>query len=166
MVRTGVFRADLYARIKGCMLDVPDLVDRAEDIGLLIARFLKKYGGDSVTFSISAYRALLQYPWPLNVRELEKTIEAAVALATRDRVELEHLPRDVASHRAVDPRLKETVQPDDSETLDDALERELVRLMTVNRGNVSKVARSMGRSRMQVHRWLKRLNVNPDQFRD
>jgi DNA-binding NtrC family response regulator len=165
MVRAGSFRADLYARIKGCMLDVPDLADRVEDIGLLIARFLEKYGGRSITFSIPAYRALLQYPWPLNVRELEKTIETAVALAARDRIELEHLPKDVSSYRVADARLKETIVPDESETLDAALEREIVRLMTVNRGNVSKVARSMGRSRMQVHRWLKRLNVDPEQFR-
>lgn len=164
LVRAGSFRADLYARIKGCSLEVPSLAARREDIGFLIARFLERYDGVSLTFSIAAYRALLQYPWPYNIRELEKAIEGAVALTER-RIELEHLPEEVVAHRSDDPRLKATVQAEDAETMDLALERELVRLMTVNHGNISKVARTMGRSRMQVHRWLKRLNVNPEQFR-
>ena len=44
-------------------------------------------------------------------------------------------------------------------------EREIVRLLTAHRGNVSAVARSMGYSRMQVHRWLKQLKIDPGTYR-
>ncbi|MCK6546124.1 sigma 54-interacting transcriptional regulator [Myxococcota bacterium] len=165
MVASGAFRADLYARIKGASLDVPTLEDRAEDLGLLIARFLARYGGEELTFSTAAYRALVQYHWPLNVRELEKVIETGVALATHRRIELDHLPREVAAYKPPEARGRESVPSSGDEAPDDALQREIVRLMTVHKGNVSRVARSMGRSRMQVHRWLKRLAVDPDQFR-
>jgi DNA-binding NtrC family response regulator len=169
MVKSGEFRADLYGRIKGCTLEVPSLEDRAEDIGMLIGRFLERYGGESMTFSTTAYRALVQYHWPLNIRELEKTVETAVALAPRDRIELEHLPREIATARPPLTRLRDEaglpVVEIADEAPDAALARELDRMMTLHNGNVSRVAKSMGRSRMQVHRWIKRLNVDPAAYR-
>jgi transcriptional regulator with AAA-type ATPase domain len=166
MVKSGEFRADLFGRIKGCTLEAPSLEDRAEDIGLLIGRFLEKYGGEQMTFSTAAYRALVQYQWPLNVRELEKVVETAIALAPRDRIELEHLPREIASAPRPEGRSKESIPVDkDDDAPDAGLARELDRMMQVHKGNVSRVAKSMGYSRMQVHRWMKRLNVNPDHYR-
>jgi DNA-binding NtrC family response regulator len=170
MVKNGEFRQDLYGRIKGCTLEAPSLEDRAEDIGLLIGRFLRRYGGEGLTFSTTAYRALVQYHWPLNIRELEKTVETAIALAPRNRIELEHLPREIRDSRPLESRAAKEVVPISSpeidvETPDAALARELVRMMTLHNGNVSRVAKSMGRSRMQVHRWIKRLNVDPATYR-
>jgi transcriptional regulator with AAA-type ATPase domain len=160
MVQSGRFRSDLYARLKGTSLEIPTLVERVEDIGLLIGRFLARFDADDLTFSPAAYRALLVYAWPLNIRELEKAVETAIALCDGDRIELEHLPEEVRNYEP--PRAKETPRQGSS---DASRHRELVRLLTAHGGNVSAVARSMGYSRMQVHRWLKQLQVDPSDYR-
>ena len=55
---------------------------------------------------------------------------------------------------------EEDVEPEDV-----ALRRDLVRLLKEHDGNVSEVARAMGKARMQVHRWMKRLSIEPETFR-
>jgi DNA-binding NtrC family response regulator len=159
MVDSGAFRADLYARIKGTELEIPPLEERAEDLGMLIATFLRRYGGADLIFQPAAYRALAIYNWPLNVRELEKAIQSAIASCDSGRIELEHLPRELRAHTP-------DILRADRDPADNGLrEREIVRLLTAHRGNVSAVARSMGYSRMQVHRWLKQLKIDPATYR-
>lgn len=160
LVDEGSFRADLYARLNGCVLSVPSLADRIEDLGTLIAAFLRRFGGEASSFSPAAYRALVLYDWPHNVRELEKTIESAVALCEGSKIELRHLPELIQKHK---PRSPEAALEGDE--LAETYQRELVRLLTAHQGNVSAVARSMGKSRMQIHRWLKRLDLDPESFR-
>lgn len=159
MVNRGAFRADLYARLKGGTLSIPQLCERPEDIGRLINIFLRRYYGEDLALSPAAYRALVVYEWPLNVRELEKTIEAAIAMCDGNRIEFEHLPEEIRSYAPPAAHIGR------GETSEKDRERELLRLLTAHRGNVSAVARSMGYSRMQVHRWLKQLQVDPSDYR-
>jgi DNA-binding NtrC family response regulator len=159
MVEAGSFRRDLYARLKGVVLELPALEDRIEDLGHLVATFLSKYGGADLILQPAAYRALATYDWPLNVRELEKAIEAAITVASGGRIELEHLPADIRSHKV------ELGGEDRVPAGEDGREKELERLLSLHRGNVSAVARSMGYSRMQVHRWLKQLAIDPATYR-
>ena len=160
MAAAGTFREDLYARLNGCRLQVPALSERAEDIGLLIGRFMQRYGAADLSFSAAAYRALATYDWPQNVRELEKAIETAVALVEGDRIELRDLPDRIRDHKVDSSRPRAV-----GTAMEDEYKREIVRLLEVHNGNVSAVARSMGRSRMQIHRWLKRLDLSPESFR-
>lgn len=156
LVDAGRFRADLWSRLKAFGLSLPPLVERLEDLGLLIGRFLTELGTANVSFSPAAYRALLAYAWPHNVRELQQCVASAVTLSNGDRIESADLPEEVQSHR---------VQRATERSSEETRERELVRLLAAHRGNVSAVARSMGYSRMQVHRWMKQMNVDPNQFR-
>jgi len=160
MAASGTFREDLYARLNGCRLDIPTLSERIEDLGLLIGRFLKRYDAEHLTFSAPAYRALMVYPWPQNIRELEKAVETAAALCDGDRIEMRHLPHKVREYKVDSGRPR----PAGTE-MEDQYQREIVRLLEVHKGNVSAVARSMGKSRMQIHRWLKRLGLKPESFR-
>lgn len=157
LVEARVFRADLWSRLKGFVLHLPTLRERLEDLGLLLARFLERLGLEHLTYTPAAYRALLAYPWPHNIRELEQAVASSAALSDGRRVELTDLPQEIQSHRP--PEAKEARISEESR------ERELVRLLTAHRGNVSAVARSMGYSRMQVHRWMKQMNVDPNAFR-
>lgn len=157
LIDSGEFRADLFARLKGCRLRIPDLYERPEDLGLLIARFLKRFGAEDKTFAPSAYRALMLYSWPYNVRELERAIESAVAISTSARIEKNDLPQAVVSVQTK-PEPYADVSAHERES-------ELRRLLASHRGNVSAVARSSGRSRMQIHRWLKRFNIDPSEYR-
>src|SRR3954468_58009 len=90
------FRADLYARLAGFVFRLPPLRRRLEDVGLLIATFLRNAGNERATLTREAGRALLRHRWPLNVRELEQCIAAASVLAGAGPIGLGHLPERVA----------------------------------------------------------------------
>jgi two-component system response regulator PilR (NtrC family) len=102
MVEDGSFREDLYYRLSVIPVHVPPLRDRREDIPLLANHFLKKYApaaGKSIfKISESSLRSLSSYEWPGNVRQLENTIERAVALCTGTELEVE-LPVERAKLR-------------------------------------------------------------------
>jgi two-component system response regulator PilR (NtrC family) len=93
MVATGGFREDLYYRISVIPIHVPALRERRDDIALLAAHFLKKYApaaGKSIArVSPQAVDALCAYDWPGNVRQLENTIERAVAMEAGSELRVE-----------------------------------------------------------------------------
>ena len=95
-VERGLFRTDLYYRLSGIEIVVPPLRTRREDILPLAAHFFDKHGTErSVRLSAAAADALVAYDFPGNVRELERLVEGAVALAQSDVVTLEELPARV-----------------------------------------------------------------------
>jgi two-component system response regulator PilR (NtrC family) len=97
MVGEGAFREDLYYRVSVIPIEVPPLRERSEDVPLLAAHFLKKYApaaGKSITrITAEALQDLTSYDWPGNVRQLENTIERAVAMETSSELHVE-LPAD------------------------------------------------------------------------
>jgi len=89
------FRSDLLARLSGVTLELPPLRDRREDLGLLIRALLRRQLGEAaerITFTCEAARALFLHRWPLNVRELENALQAAVVFAGSEPIGLRHLP--------------------------------------------------------------------------
>lgn len=99
-VRAGRFRHDLYYRLNVLRIHLPPLRERREDLPLLIehfrARFAAEQGRPLLTFTPEAMRALLNYNYPGNVRELENAIERAVTLARGPAIELGDLPPEIA----------------------------------------------------------------------
>jgi formate hydrogenlyase transcriptional activator len=86
MVERAQFRSDLYYRLNVFPIDVPALRHRAQDIGLLVWHFIKKYS-QRLNRRIEAIReedmtALARYQWPGNIRELQNFIERSVILST------------------------------------------------------------------------------------
>ncbi|QRG69351.1 sigma-54 interaction domain-containing protein [Brevibacillus choshinensis] len=79
MVQEGTFRADLYYRLNILPIHLPPLRKRREDIPWLVDHFVKKYSFDlrrpPFTLSAEAMKALLEYDWPGNIRELENVVE-------------------------------------------------------------------------------------------
>jgi two-component system response regulator PilR (NtrC family) len=100
MVEDGTFRLDLYYRISVMPIHVPPLRERREDIPLLASHFAKKFAarsGKKVGLSRPALAVLQSRPWDGNIRELEHTIERAVALTptgsdVRPETCLDHAP--------------------------------------------------------------------------
>ena len=92
-VAEGTFREDLYYRLSVIPIRVPPLRERREDIALLVNHFLKKYGpaaGKSILqVNPQSLEALCDYEWPGNVRQLENTVERAVALETSEELHVE-----------------------------------------------------------------------------
>lgn len=161
-IEQGRFRADLFARLSGFTLELPALRERREDLGVLIGTLLRRLtpsGGDGFTLDRSAASALIRYDWPLNVRELEQALRAAVSLATGGKIALEHLPDRIAtapSESVARPRVM-------SGDLD--IRRRLEAAMIEHRGNISAVARALGKARVQIRRWCKRFDIDPDSYR-
>ena len=102
-VAENVFREDLYYRLNVIPIRVPPLRERREDVPLLVNHFLKKYasaaGRGILRVQASSLESLCGYEWPGNVRQLENTVERAVALETSDELHVE-LPMERPKARA------------------------------------------------------------------
>jgi two-component system response regulator PilR (NtrC family) len=102
-VAENVFREDLYYRLSVIPIRVPPLRERREDVALLVNHFLKKYasaaGRNILRLHPSSLEILCGYEWPGNVRQLENTVERAVALETSDELHVE-LPMERPKARA------------------------------------------------------------------
>jgi two-component system, NtrC family, response regulator PilR len=92
-VAENTFREDLYYRLSVIPVTVPPLRNRREDLPMLVSHFIKKYvpaAGKSIAhINPSSLSALANYDWPGNVRQLENTIERAVALETGEELHVE-----------------------------------------------------------------------------
>jgi two-component system, NtrC family, response regulator HydG len=153
-VAEGVFRQDLYYRLKVVELRVPPLRERRDDI-LPLARVL--FGESSVrmnraihSLSPSAADQLLRYPWPGNVRELENAMECAVALARGNRVELEDLPEEVRQAAPRASPMDGAVRP-----LGDIEKDYILAALDQNGGNQTHTARQLHIGAATLYRKLK-----------
>jgi transcriptional regulator with GAF, ATPase, and Fis domain len=161
LVRAGRFREDLFARLAGFTLRLPPLRERREDLGLLVGALLARIAPSRpLTFTSAAGDALFAYTWPRNIRELEKTLARACALAKGGEVDVAHLelpePPGAASPAP---------SPERPERGDDERRARLVEALRAHKGNIVWVAKALKTSRSQVHRWLKRFNLSPEDFR-
>jgi DNA-binding NtrC family response regulator len=161
-------REDLFGRISGFTINLPALRQRREDLGLIISSLLERsslQSAQKVVFDRKAARAIFLYDWPRNIRELEKCLEAALALAGAGPISLDHLsaslhPFGSGSGGAGSKRT------DASPAFADQSGRErLIELLVQHGGNVSAVARTLGKARVQVRRWLARHLIDPDRYR-
>jgi two-component system response regulator PilR (NtrC family) len=101
MADDGTFREDLFYRISVIPIHLPPLRERTDDIGELIDHFINKYcelAGKKLAISPKAVQILEKYAWHGNVRELEHTIERAVALERSDEIQPEQLPDHITNY--------------------------------------------------------------------
>lgn len=101
MTEDGTFREDLFYRISVIPIELPPLRDKPEDIPELIEYFLKKFcdqTGKDLTISPKVAKILESYAWHGNVRELEHTIERAVALERSNEIQAEQLPDHITNY--------------------------------------------------------------------
>ena len=102
MVRDGRFREDLLYRLNVITLVLPPLRERPDDIEVLaegfLARFVKDYVRPARAFSDEARGALLDYPWPGNIRELRNVVERASIICPNEQIEVSHL--GLSGHQA------------------------------------------------------------------
>jgi two-component system response regulator PilR (NtrC family) len=101
MTDEGTFREDLFYRISVIPIHLPPLRERAEDIPALIDHFVKKFcdqAGKDLTISAKTAQILEKYAWHGNVRELEHTIERAVALERSSEIQPEQLPDHITNY--------------------------------------------------------------------
>jgi two-component system, NtrC family, response regulator AtoC len=157
-VAAGVFRADLFYRLRVVPLHLPPLRERAADVAELARHFVVAYSRDMGKrvrrIDSAALNLLCEYGWPGNVRELRNVIERAVLLADGDVIGPDALPPEVRA-----PRTQETngiemgPQGLDIENLERTLLREALRRSD---GNRTVAGRLLGLSRHQIRNRLKK----------
>jgi two-component system, NtrC family, response regulator AtoC len=124
MVEDGTFREDLYYRIKVLEVEIPPLRQRREDIPALIQLFLDRYSTQPIRFSLEARDALVKYPYPGNVRELEHIVQRAITFARGQLIALPDLPEEIRHHQSTTQgTLAENLEAMEKEMLLDALEK-------------------------------------------
>ena len=99
-IRSGSFRSDLYHRLKVVTIRLPRLVQRSQDIPILIDYFMKQYaeehGKQIRGMSPPARRKILAYDWPGNVRQLRNVVESMVVVDCDGLLDADDLPEELA----------------------------------------------------------------------
>jgi DNA-binding NtrC family response regulator len=140
----GMFRKDLYYRLKGAWLHLPPLRERKEDIPLLIATFLKEFGGVDATKRIDeqATSILSNYDYPGNIRELRSILQSAVNLAQGKTISTKFLPNHLKKRKVRAMR--------DSQSAS----KTVVSFSEVEKEHILKVYHQMGRNKSQTAKLL------------
>ena len=166
MVEAGDFREDLYFRLNVVRVAMPPLRDRAEDIVLLAAGFLKEFAEENgrpvKPLSDEALELLRRHPWPGNVRELRTAIEHGVVMSNDPVIDVRHLPAALrGENSAPTPGSsgKITLAAPPEFNLH-ALETRTIRAALVEAdGNRTRAAEMLGISRRTLQRKLKEIDA-------
>ena len=146
-VKEGVMREDLFYRLNVLPIHLPPLRERREDIPLLVAHFIQKFGKelskDVRGVTPKAMAVLERYHWPGNIREREYALERAIVLGAGEMLGMESLPDTVRRERpAREPELLEFADEgvDLEATLDELERRYLQRALERTNGVQTKAA--------------------------
>lgn len=147
----GRFREDLYGRLAQVVLRIPALRDRRSEICDLTDAF----AGRPLRYAADVAEALLTWPWPRNVRELKSLVLAFEATTEGVPFDVRYLRR--ACRPMIEPVVsRESTNGDGAERRGASPQREdLKNLLERLDGNISEVAKSLGKPRAQVYRWIK-----------
>ena len=162
-VEQGSFREDLYFRLNVVHIELPPLRERAEDIPLLAAHFIEKYGQEAnrgeMSVSPEAMRFLYNHRWPGNVRELEHAIERAALMSSGNEITLDDLPKDLVSFSDLEVPMDWQKLSNLPETLE-AIEKRLIQKALALSNNVqSRAANLLGIPRANLQYRLKKHNI-------
>jgi len=163
-VQEGLFRDDLYYRLKVFPIVLPPLKKRREDIPLLTRHFIDRQNhktGKNITgISQYAMRVFLDHSWPGNVRELENAIEHAFVLCNRGQIEISDLPLEI--RQPGDEGRPGAITGLDTKKVRigrDLSKKELVKLLETCYWNKAEVARRLGVSRTAVWKYMKKWDI-------
>ncbi len=156
LVQQGTFREDLFYRLKVVTITLPPLRDRREDIPLLAEHFVRRYAersGKGVTrITPEAMQLLTEHAWPGNIRELEHSIERAVALANGQVLTPDDLAQELRG--SIDATLFRGAP-----TLEEVKRRYLAHVLQETGGNISRAATILGVERRSLQRMLRRYGL-------
>ena len=163
-VREGLFREDLYYRLKVFPIHVPPLRQRREDIPLLVSHFIdimnKKTGKQIQGMSRAAMRIAMDYPWPGNVRELENAIEHAFVLCNREEIDPMDLPIEIRQAGSTQVCLPSQDPGPVRPPMNKKISREtLLSLLEQCDWNKAEVARQVGLSRTAIWKYMKKWDI-------
>ncbi len=181
-VRAGIFREDLYYRLKVVEIRLPPLRDRQGEIPMLAYHFLSLFRDqlkrNILGISDQAMNALALYPWPGNVRELSHVMERACVLCEGSTISLEHFPEEIRSQQLPQKTISALTPADTSPEGRQSTKTvsvstyapyisekdEIIDALKRARGNKSKAARMLNVDRSTLYRKMQRHEIEPDEF--
>ena len=159
MVANGDFREDLYYRINVIELHVPALRERGADILALASHILGRLGSADARLEESAKTALMQYPFPGNVRELENMLERAVTLSPTGTIKESDLHlRRMKSEDSDEPPM--ATGTDLGDHIEDVQRQAIVDALEKTRYNKTAAAKLLGLSFRQLRYRIKKLGID------
>jgi DNA-binding NtrC family response regulator len=173
-MREKRFREDLFYRLNVVKIDLPALNERKSDIPLLAHYFLQKYNDlyrkDIRRISQKAMHALMSHEYPGNVRELENIIERGIIFCTSEELGSEDLFIE-SEFESVCPDLNNLAA---DMSFKDAKERMIqkfhnqyiCKLLEKSNGNISRAAEIAGIQRQYLHRLMKEVDIDADNFKE
>jgi PAS domain S-box-containing protein len=164
LVASGLFRTDLYYRIKVVRMVLPPLRERREDIPLLSEHFIKKFstinGRNIDGINPDATLRLMEHEWPGNVRELENVIEYATVVCKSNRIIAENLPDDLTSDKTTRTTQSKIETHHIGKRLKEMEKIYICDLIEKHRFNRKAVAEAMGIHPSTLWRKMKQLGIN------
>jgi Nif-specific regulatory protein len=158
-VRKGTFREDLFFRLNVFPIVLPPLRERPEDIPSLVDYLTEKYNqelaGRVEGVTPDAMWALMAYPWPGNIRELENVIRRIIVMVEEGNICLEHLPVEIrqmtpGAEKMPSDRSRPAPREPIEHTLDGVERAQITWALEETRGNRSQAARLLGISREKL----------------
>lgn len=159
----GIFRQDLYYRLKGITLTIPPLRDRKEDIPELSQFFVDRYtraqGIDQTRISDVAMKVLVEHTWPGNIRELKNTLEAGTILCRDNIIQ----PWDL---QIEDIRENATLVSDvQAFSIGESEKNTIIRALKKTRGVQKHAADLLNISKRAIHYKVKKYNIQPLEYK-
>jgi DNA-binding NtrC family response regulator len=155
MVKSGTFREDLYYRLNVVNITIPPLRERAGDIELLVAHFIKKYctsmSRDLITVEPAALKHLERFEFPGNVRELENMIERAIVVGDGREIRLKDLP------------MGKEVTDSTVESLEEVEKRHIEQILARYGWNVSRSARALNVDRVTLYNKIRKYGLRQEE---
>jgi len=172
-MKEGQFREQLYHRLRECEIVIPPLRERAEDIPLITAYYLKLHNmefDDNKRLSPYAIEYLQEQHWQGNVRELASVIKVALQTTSNEQVEihdLQKINRNNIKHETEEPVSDLVISADRTlkEDLAQMDKKKIEATLESNFGNVTKSASSLGVSRETLHNKIRKYGINVQNFR-
>jgi two-component system, NtrC family, response regulator HydG len=157
LIGSGQFRQDLFYRLNVVAIEVPPLRERGADTlriaDFILERAMLKLGKRDIEFDREARRAIAEYHWPGNIRELANAIERAVILCDTDRI-----GRDLLAIESGRRSISDSASSDADRT---SLEDYFVNFVLTNQDNFTEteLAEKLGISRKSLWERRQRLNI-------
>jgi transcriptional regulator of acetoin/glycerol metabolism len=178
-IETKTFREDLFYRLNVLSIHVPPLRERPDDITELadyFAQTLAQPKNRKMRISSEAYRALKQYSWPGNIRELENAVERAINITDDDEIRLEHLPRNIYQNyiqpaapfpqqRAESPAKKGVFAEPTAADPDSGGYHMILSSLEKSNGNIMEAAKMLGISRRTLYRKMDKYKIDYSNYR-
>jgi len=161
LIARGEFREDLLYRLNLIALHVPPLRERRDDIPILALHFLANMAGvyrrTGLAIDAKAQEWLRQLPWLGNIRQLKHTVERAVMMASKDMLEIGdfHLPEKTDASGLA----RNGLPAAGTMTLEEMEQAMIEMCMKEFKGNISRVAESLGLSRAALYRRLEKFGI-------